>query len=107
MRICDPDWPSCSTSSGGRQSSRRSTSAGPRPIVDGKPAVVEYEPDAELRDTEQVLHPLLLQTAAAALPGGDPRGNVERVVQEGYRFLMVAPTRSYTALNEARRLTGR
>ena len=78
--------------------------------IDGKPCVVEYEPDSDLRDTEQVplleeggieafirrevlpyapdawydagqrqdrlrdqLHPLLLQAAAAALPGGDPR----------------------------------
>ena len=78
--------------------------------IDGKPAVVEYEPDPDLRDTEQVplleeggieaflrrevlphaadawydagqrqdrlrdqLHPLLLQAAAAAHAGGDPR----------------------------------
>ena len=83
-----------------------------RATVDGKPRVVEYEPDPELRDTEQVplleeggieafirrevlpytpdawirrkqdrdrlrnlLHPLLLQTAAAAHAGGDPRGH--------------------------------
>ncbi len=78
--------------------------------MDGKPGVVEYEPDPDLRDTEQVplleeggieaffrrevlphvpdawidadadqdrlrdlLHPLLLQAAAAAHAGGDPR----------------------------------
>ena len=46
-----------------RRSSGRFTSAGLRPIpthgifetiIDGKPAIVEYEPDSELRDTEQI-----------------------------------------------------
>jgi len=33
--------------------------------------------------------------------------NVERVVKEGYRFLMAAPVRSYGALDKGRELTGR
>jgi 4-hydroxy-2-oxoheptanedioate aldolase len=33
--------------------------------------------------------------------------NVERVVKEGYRFLMCAPVRSYGNLDKARELTGR
>ena len=33
--------------------------------------------------------------------------NAQRVVEEGYRFLMAAPTRGYAGLDEARRLTGR
>ena len=44
------------------------------------------------------------------IPCGHPHvdaANVERVVQEGYRFIMAAPTRSYATMTEARRLTGR
>jgi len=33
--------------------------------------------------------------------------NVERVVKEGYRFLMCAPVRSYGNLDKAREATGR
>jgi 4-hydroxy-2-oxoheptanedioate aldolase len=33
--------------------------------------------------------------------------NVERIVKEGYRFLMCAPVRSYGHLDKARELTGR
>ena len=97
-----------------RKIHKRGTAADPlrglfATTIDGKPAVVEYEPDPDLRDTEQVplleeggieascaakccrtprtpgtcrqrqdrlrdqLHPLLLQAAAAAHAGGDPR----------------------------------
>jgi 4-hydroxy-2-oxoheptanedioate aldolase len=34
-------------------------------------------------------------------------GNAERIIKEGYRFLMCAPTRSYAHLDKARQLTGR
>ncbi len=34
-------------------------------------------------------------------------GNVERVLAEGYRFLMAAPTRSYAGLDKGLELTGR
>jgi 4-hydroxy-2-oxoheptanedioate aldolase len=33
--------------------------------------------------------------------------NAERIVKEGYRFLMCAPVRSYGHLDKARALTGR
>jgi 4-hydroxy-2-oxoheptanedioate aldolase len=33
--------------------------------------------------------------------------NVERIISEGYRFLMAAPVRSYAALETGRKLTGR
>jgi 4-hydroxy-2-oxoheptanedioate aldolase len=47
---------------------------------------------------------------AANVPVGHPHvgsANVERVVKEGYRFLMAAPVRSYSALDKGRELTGR
>jgi 4-hydroxy-2-oxoheptanedioate aldolase len=34
-------------------------------------------------------------------------GNAERILKEGYRFLMAAPTRSYAHLDKARELAGR
>lgn len=34
-------------------------------------------------------------------------GNAERIIKEGYRFLMCAPTRSFAHLEKARELTGR
>ena len=33
-------------------------------------------------------------------------GNAERIIKEGYRFLMCAPTRSYGHLDKARQLAG-
>jgi 4-hydroxy-2-oxoheptanedioate aldolase len=44
------------------------------------------------------------------VPVGHPHvaaDNVERIVKEGYRFLMAAPTRSYAALDKGRQLVGR
>ena len=44
------------------------------------------------------------------VPVGHPHvdtKNVERIVREGYRFLMAAPVRSYAALDAGRKLTGR
>jgi 4-hydroxy-2-oxoheptanedioate aldolase len=34
-------------------------------------------------------------------------GNAQRVIEEGYRFLMAAPTRSFTGLDACRKITGR
>ena len=34
-------------------------------------------------------------------------GNAQRIIDEGYRFLMCAPTRSYAHLDKARALAGR
>lgn len=47
---------------------------------------------------------------AANVPVGHPHvgnANVERIVKEGYRFLMAAPVRSYAALDKGRELAGR
>jgi 4-hydroxy-2-oxoheptanedioate aldolase len=33
--------------------------------------------------------------------------NIERIISEGYRFLMPAPVRSYAALDKGLKLTGR
>ncbi len=44
------------------------------------------------------------------VPCGHPHvdaDNVERLLGEGYRFLMAAPVRSYASLDKGRRLTGR
>ena len=44
------------------------------------------------------------------VPVGHPHvdtKNVERIVSQGYRFLMAAPVRSYAALDAGRKLTGR
>jgi 4-hydroxy-2-oxoheptanedioate aldolase len=44
------------------------------------------------------------------VPVGHPHvdsNNLERILNEGYRFLMAAPTRSYTVLEKGRRLAGR
>jgi 4-hydroxy-2-oxoheptanedioate aldolase len=44
------------------------------------------------------------------VPVGHPHvdtKNVERVLREGYRFIMAAPVRSYAALDAGRKLTGR
>ncbi|MGH6984424.1 MAG: HpcH/HpaI aldolase family protein [Stellaceae bacterium] len=44
------------------------------------------------------------------VPVGHPHvdaANVERVLKEGYRFLMAAPTRGYAALEKGKQLTGR
>jgi 4-hydroxy-2-oxoheptanedioate aldolase len=34
-------------------------------------------------------------------------GNVERIVKEGYRFLMMVPTQSYGHFTAAQKATGR
>ena len=58
----------------------------------------------------EAMDTILRTCQAAGIPCGHPHvdtANVERVVQQGYRFMMAAPTRTYPALTEARRLTGR
>jgi len=45
-----------------------------------------------------------------SVPVGHPHvdsNNVERILKEGYSFLMAAPTRSYAALEKCRQLAGR
>ena len=39
-------------------------------------------------------------------PHAEP-GNAQRILDEGFRFLMCAPTRSYAGLDKAREIAGR
>jgi len=72
----------------------------------------------ELGVPRQYEHPLVVEwmqrvvttCKAHGVPVGHPHvdlKNVERIVGEGYRFLMAAPVRSYAALETGRRLAGR
>lgn len=72
----------------------------------------------ELGIPRQYDHPELREQMAKVVatckeynvPVGHPHvdaNNVERVLAEGYRFLMAAPTRSYAGLEKGRRLAGR
>jgi 4-hydroxy-2-oxoheptanedioate aldolase len=72
----------------------------------------------ELGYPRQYDHPLVVEwmqrvvatCKANNVPVGHPHvdtKNVERIVSEGYRFLMAAPVRSYAALDAGRKLTGR
>jgi 4-hydroxy-2-oxoheptanedioate aldolase len=66
----------------------------------------------------QYEHPLVVDSrrrileacAAHGVAVGHPHvtaGNVKQVIDDGYRFLMTAPVRSYPALEMGRALTGR
>ena len=72
----------------------------------------------ELGVPRQYEHPEVLKHMAQVLatckkhnvPVGHPHvdaANVERVLKEGYRFLMAAPTRGYAALEKGKQLAGR
>jgi 4-hydroxy-2-oxoheptanedioate aldolase len=72
----------------------------------------------ELGFPRQYEHPELLKWMARVVETckkhnvvvGHPHvetGNAERIIKEGYRFLMCAPVRSYGHLEKARQLTGR
>jgi 4-hydroxy-2-oxoheptanedioate aldolase len=72
----------------------------------------------ELGYPRQYEHPKVVEAMAeivrvckaANVPVGHPHvggANVERIVKEGYRFLMAAPVRSYGALEKGRELVGR
>jgi len=72
----------------------------------------------ELGVPRQYEHPLVVEwmqrvvatCKAHGVPVGHPHvdtNNVARIVDEGYRFLMAAPVRSYAALETGRRLAGR
>jgi 4-hydroxy-2-oxoheptanedioate aldolase len=72
----------------------------------------------ELGYPRQYEHPKVVEAMAeivracknANVPVGHPHvggANVERIVKEGYRFLMAAPVRSYGALDKGRELVGR
>jgi 4-hydroxy-2-oxoheptanedioate aldolase len=72
----------------------------------------------ELGVPRQYEHPAVLEAMARvvatckehSVPVGHPHveaGNAERIIKEGYRFLMCAPVRSYGHLESARKLAGR
>jgi 4-hydroxy-2-oxoheptanedioate aldolase len=72
----------------------------------------------ELGFPRQYDHPSVVEAMAQIVatckehdvPVGHPHvdsNNLERILNEGYRFLMAAPTRSYTVLEKGRRLAGR
>jgi len=72
----------------------------------------------ELGYPRQYEHPVLLDAMAKIVATckkhnvvvGHPHveaGNAERIIKEGYRFLMCAPVRSYGHLDKARQLAGR
>ena len=72
----------------------------------------------ELGCPRQYEHPVVLDAMAQVVatckahnvPVGHPHveaGNAERILKEGYRFLMCAPVRSYGHLDKARQLAGR
>src|SRR5436305_2643736 len=72
----------------------------------------------ELGYPRQYEHPEVLKWMARVVaacnkhkvPVGHPHvdsNNVERVLKEGYRFLMAAPVRSYAALEKGLKLAGR
>jgi 4-hydroxy-2-oxoheptanedioate aldolase len=72
----------------------------------------------ELGVPRQYEHPVVLEAMAQVaatckehkVPVGHPHvepGNAERIIKEGYRFLMCAPVRSYGNLESARKLAGR
>jgi len=72
----------------------------------------------ELGHPRQYEHPEVLAAMAevvkackaANVPVGHPHvgsDNVQRIIDEGYRFLMAAPTRSYAALDKGRQIAGR
>jgi len=89
-------------------------------LVPGIGAVLIGEGDLsqELGVPRQYEHPLVLEWMARVLqackrfdvPVGHPHvdaGNVERILNEGYRLLMPAPVRTYAALDKGRQLAGR
>ncbi len=72
----------------------------------------------ELGHPRQYDHPAVVEAMAQVVktckefnvPVGHPHvdeSNVERLLAEGYRFLMAAPSRSYPALDKGRQLAGR
>jgi len=69
----------------------------------------------ELGHPRQYEHPAVLSAMAEIckernVPVGHPHvdaANAERILGQGYRFLMAAPTRSYAGLEKARALAGR
>lgn len=94
-----------------------------RDILKGVPGIGlvligEGDLSQELGFPRQYDHPSVVEAMArivatckeCGVPVGHPHvdsNNVGRILEEGYRFLMAAPTRSYAALEKCRQLAGR
>jgi 4-hydroxy-2-oxoheptanedioate aldolase len=66
----------------------------------------QYEHPKVLEAMAEVVRTCREHTVAVGHPHVDA-SNAERILGEGYRFLMAAPTRSYAGLEKARTLAGR
>ena len=66
----------------------------------------EYDNPCVLEALQQVVKTCKEHKIPVAHPHVDSN-NVERILSEGYSFLLAAPTRSYAALDKGRLLTGR
>ena len=66
----------------------------------------QYEHPEVLKHMAQIVASCQRHKVAVGHPHVDA-ANVERVLKEGYRFLMAAPTRGYAALEKGKQLAGR
>src|SRR6059036_2977029 len=66
----------------------------------------QYEHPAVLAAIAQVVRTCKEHNVVVGHPHAEAN-NVERLIAEGFRFLMCAPVRSYASLDKGRQLTGR
>jgi 4-hydroxy-2-oxoheptanedioate aldolase len=66
----------------------------------------QYEHKAVLDAIAQVVATCKQHNVVVGHPHAEP-GNVQRILDEGFRFVMCAPTRSYAGLDKAREIAGR
>jgi 4-hydroxy-2-oxoheptanedioate aldolase len=66
----------------------------------------QYEHKAVLDAIAQVVATCKQHNVVVGHPHAEP-GNVQRILDEGFRFVMCAPTRSYAGLDKAREISGR
>lgn len=66
----------------------------------------QYEHKAVLDAIAQVVATCKEHNVVVGHPHAEP-GNVQRILDEGFRFVMCAPTRSYAGLDKARQIAGR
>jgi 4-hydroxy-2-oxoheptanedioate aldolase len=66
----------------------------------------QYEHKAVLDAIAQVVATCKEHNVVVGHPHAEP-GNVQRILDEGFKFVMCAPTRSYAGLDKAREIAGR
>ena len=66
----------------------------------------QYEHKAVLDAIAQVVATCKQHNVVVGHPHAEP-GNVQRILDEGFKFVMCAPTRSYAGLDKAREIAGR